>query len=582
MSDARAQPFDGLYIDLITFVPVMGHLVNENKLNKRFSFFQTSSLFCEKYLLDYYNSKKKSSLFIHNVGILQTLTKYEIKNNKFWSNIVNKDLFKFIGQINMAGGYPFLPYFVKPKLKLSIDKNALSKITDLKYHRVTVEIRLYPQSVAVVHVKIYIKSILSRDAIVKVMRKFEEDRIFNLSKVSARKLGLPYGQFHNYQFIVNSIAKRIWKTLYIGEPEAIDSCTDCRRHRIIIPLRQEKLTNTELTSLLLRSLNPKDNETSACTRNKIEETKDSSDVIAFIESATILHAPKNNRRENYCLRKNYSNVIELALLQDFFVSTIKGKIDKDKIQLSFDRDQDLGTFNLSALSSTFTGFYHSRKHICGGHRKLYKQIERITKHELMERDLIMSYEDASTVEKIVKQLKQPQETLEKMLQNAVDNEFEDGLLEYHTIKSVQALGSQIMDETAASISCIAEEELKSYKNSANIAMHKSAIQKQFNVLRTTYLPQYKALVERLVADPDKVKEKVDAKRKAGETVPDEKKTDELLKEAKEKVDDTKKTKADTAEGTEKPKTFLQKAVPVLTTLGGAAVSVLKALGYWPL
>lgn len=581
-----ALTLDGVYIDFMSLIPTMTHLFSRAKLNSRFEWYLTPDKFFDKYH-DCVTLGARSSwspMVIHNLGQLRSLTEYEIRNNHFWSNLVSRSIDQHLAQMKANGAFPHLPFIINPNLKISVNKAILDKYS-VKYFHLTTEIRLFPQSVAVIHIRVYLKASLTVSTLVDLQREFKDQKIFNLSRSTAKKLGLETCRNYDLQCLFASIADCIRKTLYMNmdELETVDKSPPLM-HRVVNPLGSFNLTDADTVALLSFSKNPKENEVKDFIKSKLEKKKDPSDVIAFYYGATLLYTPKNNQRETDCLRTNYTNVVELTLLQDFFLKAIINILDREETRFSFERRRHFGELGDSAIKAIIPSFGYSRQCLRGGHGRLYKLISEKTQHEHKEGNLLMAFEDIVYAQNLIDDMKEPQNTLETMIQKSYDNKFESGLLELNKIQVVQSEGASIISQIEASLLAISQEQRKSplMQETSVFAKNRTAIGVEFNAYKTSYLPQYKTLVEKLVTEKEQITKNIDAKRQAGEKVPDADKVDKLMKSATDNVDDAKKIEPDLAkEDPKKPKSFLEKAKPYIGLIGGAAISVLKALGYLP-
>jgi hypothetical protein len=583
MTLTDAQPLDGVYIDYMSLTTTMTHLFSRAKLNRRFEWYLSPNNFFNTYhdCVTLSARTSWSPMVIHNLGQLRSLTNYEIRNNHFWSNLVNKDIDQYLLQMQANGAFPYLPFIINPNLKISVNKAILDKY-HIEYFHLTTEIHLFPQSVAVIHIRVYLKAPLTISTLVDVQREFSNQRIFYLSQSTAKKMSLETSRSYDLQYIFSSIARCIRKTLYIDEPETIDKSTPQVMHRVVNPLGSFNLTDAGTVAVLSLSKNPKENEVKDIIESKLNKKKDPSDVIAFSHGATLLYTPKNNQREIDCLRNNYTHAVELVLLQSFFLSAIIDRLDREATRYLLERTRDLGELGDSAIKAIIPSFKPTRQCLLGGHRRLLKLISKKTGIELKEGMLFMSYQDIVIAQSVIDDMKEPQTTLEAMIQKSYDNKFEGGILDFAKITTVQTLGAGIINQIELCIQGIQQEKLKSFPSVANLAQWRDGMGIQFNVYKTNYLPQYKTLVEKLVAEKDKIEKNVDAKRQAGEKVPDADKVKELLKSATDKTAEAKKIETDlTKEEPNKPKSFLEKAKPYIGLIGGAAMSVLKALGYMP-
>jgi hypothetical protein len=586
MQNSQNSVFEGVYMAFMGFVPTMTHLFDYEKLNPQFNWFLKPDNFCDKYLKCLPSSKdfypKTPRMFIHNLGQLRSLTDYELRNNHFWFNMIdqNQNLFTHLKQMKVDKLFPYLPFIIKPNIKISIDKAVIKKFPNCEYNNVSIEIRLFPQSVTGIHLNAYFKGPFTTDDLVYLGRKFKYQRILILNEVGSKKLELKPSWKYSIHELFNAIKKTIWKTLYRDKIGTVDESAELVSCRMINPLAKFELTNRDMTSLTTLSKNPKHNEIIEALENKLEKTKDPTDVITYHDYTLLIYAPKNTPRELQCLRNNCINVTELTYVQDFFLSRVVDQFDKHNVWSSYEKKNYLLNLDYSAISAIVPSFSKHRENLHGIHRRLYMLISSKTKHQSLEKKILMSYKYSGLAKEIESQLKEPQKYLETIIVNSTDKAMED-LFDIGAVRSLQRKGDNIISAIKTNYVFAEQEEGKSNCNYTVLQNALMAIDFNINEYKMDYLPRYKNLVKELVGKKEEVKQKTEEKRKEGKKVPEKNTVEKLLDIAKEKLNEANKVEADVQkeDAGKKPKSFFEKAKPYLGAIASGAGAILKALGY---
>lgn len=578
MSISSGLKLDGVYMDFMGFIPTMTHMFNRKKLNRRFTFLLDPSDYCSTYERAPSKNYYWWSLFIHNIGLLRRLTFFEAQRHHFWWNLFDKQSsYRHFEQMRHARLYPYAPYIIKPSFGISLNLGMINTRERIKYSHVATEVRLFPQGTTVAHIKVYIKASLGVEETVDLQNALMKDRIFNLTNSTALRLGLKLGTGHDMQHIFSAIGKSILKTIYIGDLETIDKTTPIMRHRIISPIADFDLTDPDVAAIIVLSKKPRFGEIEDCKKNRVKPVLEPGTIMAFGYGATLLYAPKTDPKVLNCFRNNYSNVVELSLLQDFFLNAIISALNQNTLN-----SEEL--FSSEITLAACQSFSHYSQHkFGGGHRRLFKLIMRKTHFESKRRKIEKMSEIYAPASLIIKQMEEPQSTLLAMINNTdAQGNFVGTIDAQMVIKPIWNLGDNIKNNIRSAMVQIEQEELKMYPNIANLQSLKAGILGQMSIYETKYLFQYKNLVEKLLANKEQIKKTADEKRQSNEKVPDENGVQELLKKADEMLNETKRAEPGLKEtDSQKPKSFFEKAKPYIGAAVGAASAILKALGYLP-
>jgi len=506
-------------MDFMGFFPTMTHLFDYKKLNPQFDWFLKTDIFSDKYS-KYLPSRKnfhpkQSQLFINNLGQLRSLTDHELRNNHFWFNMINKNLSTHLYNMKVEKLFPYLPFIIKPKFKIFIDNKIMDKLPNCEYYHISLEIRLFPQSVSVIHIKAYFKGPFTIDDLVFLEKKFKSQRFLILNQLGIKKLNLNPRLKYSIQELFAAIEKTIWKTLYFDEVGIVDESAEIASCTVINPLAKFKLTKQGMTSLIMRSNNLLDNDIKEVTKNKLKKTRDPTDVIAYNDYTLLIYAPKISGKRLSCLRNNCINVLELAYVQDFFLSRVVDQFDKYNIWSSSEKKEYLMNLDYSAICAIVPSLSKHRENLHGIHRKLYNAIARKTKHKKLEEKILMSYKYTGLSKEITSQLKEPQKYLETIVTNSYDDKFEGDLFDAGKALNLQRLGDQIISGIKGAYNLALEEEGKINCDQNKLQDLFLDIDKTINEYRINYIPKYKNLVKDLVGETEKIKQKTEEKRKEG-------------------------------------------------------------------
>jgi len=570
MAISSSLNLDGVYMDFLGFIPTMTHLFSEKKLNRRFAFLLDPSDYCSEY------ASGREVLIIHNVGQLRSLTDYEMREHHFWNNLFNKDAFLHFEAMEESRIFPYAPYIIKPNFNISLNLGMIHTRKKIEYSHLATEIRLFPQGATVVHIKVYFKTPLNVEDIVNLQFSLTKQRSFNLTKPTATKLGLKIRRGYSMLQLFSAIGKCISKSLYLGDAETIDKATQIVTHRIINPLGELDLTDFDVAAIMSLSKKPKTGQVTDSRENRVETVLETGTILAFGNGATLLYAPKIESKAVTCFRNNYSNVVEFALLQDFFLSAINGALNGNVLE-----SRDL--YSSECALAVNLSFLHYLQYLFGGHGRLFSLVSQRTGCDSKGRKLKEMSDIYGPASLIIKQMEEPQSILLTMMNNVDDEEnFEGGILEKANISAVYSLGVGIKTGIESAVLQMRQQQLKMYPNHAVMQDLQAGILTQMDIYKTTYLVKYKKLVENLLENKEQIKKNADQKRQEGKAVPDEKSVQKLLKDATDMLNESKTAESGLKQtDPQTPKSFFDKAKPYLGAVVGAATAVLKALGYLP-
>lgn len=586
MTEEEAK-FDAVYIDFLGFIPIMTHFFNQKRLNDRFDYFLNPSEFCKKYATAFLNKYPREKvgmgrMFIHHASQLRTLDEKETREH-FWAYSFSKDIESYLRRMEAAGLYPYIPYIVQPNFGIYINRQVTNQIKGLEHLclRLSTEIRMFPQGVAVAHIKVYIKTPLSVKELAKLQKAFLNADIFNLSlSGSKKKLDLEANKSYSMQKVFEAIGGCIWKTLYINDVDDIDKTTaiNCDNRVVFLSgISGVELSDVDVATIMSLSEEPKKKEIDAGKEQRIQGL-DPCDVLAFGGRVALFWTPKSDLKKSRFFRMNYSNVIEFSLLQHFWLSVINKRLmDERRVFLS-GRPTNLRGLDVLGVEGINSSFIECEEHLRGGHRELYKLVANITECKSKKEQFEMAFDEVWLASQLVDQINEMQKTVQTIVNSAAIDTFANlhSALSTEVFNSGVAIKSGIM----SAVTTLVAAQATPFPNVGAIYNLRVALQTNIASF-PNYLNSYQTLVASLLQDKTLIENTADQKRQVGSQVPEKNKVNDLLQSATTMLKDANDMKKD-LDPSQPPKTFWEKAKPYVGLLAGATTAVLKAVGLLPL
>lgn len=546
----------------------------------------TPKSFCGRYQSDVLRVKKNPML-IHHLGILQPLNKHDVKEH-FWINMFggkNSSLITHLSRMNYDGFFPYVFYSVKPKLVIHIKSEVIEKILGNNYQALKVEARLFPFGIAVIHLKFYTKAALTVKDTILLERMLRNNQIFGLTANSAKKLGLQADKNYNLQTLFEKIAERLRETIYLGQRQPVDNYPpDFHVIRFGKSVQDVSLDDKTVAQLMVLKDEPAYREIVRYKEQRLkpEDLLEINDALAFGNGSTLLYMSKGDPAHKACFRRNYSNVVEFALVRHYVLQTFYRYI-VNEWDRTISQVPHLGKLDGYTIDAIDTGLKQYNGCLKGGHGKFYKLIHETRDYKDLEvRFKKMSFDEFWAGREIFKQLEVTQKTLKTIGDNLENDKTSAGILLSTTQDAVNALyvkGKSIEDglnNTLQTLNDVRNDPVGA--NQQTILQLKNVISNYRREYEDHYYSRFIKVTEEL-ANPDKVEKVANQKRQEGANVPSKEKVDELIKTAKTELEQTKQEKAKVAE-TDKG-SFIVKALPYIEGIAKVATTIFKAIGWLP-
>jgi hypothetical protein len=441
------KKFDGVYIDILGFMPTLTHLFYHGRLNRRFSFLQSPDVFCKKYREDFDASRstvKQKEPFIHNFGSIRTLSLFETKTH-YWRNIFANDLPAYLSCKAIEGLFPYAPYWIKPNMKIGVACQDPQKAAYANRMRLSVDIALYPQGFAVAHLKVYVKGPLSVAELQTLQKMLTDENVFCMNPVSAKKLNMKTKTTCGQDEVFKAIRDRFFETMYLGGFDMIDQYP-MRFHRVVFPICHGTATidDDEVARIILLSENPHQGEVKRI-KNQRSEGLDPGDILAFGQGATLLWTPKSDPRKYWYFRYNYTRAVEFSLAQNFWLYLIRNRVNSAITGSNIAQPPDVGELDISELGAIYGSLLKAESELKGGHQNLYEVIARTTNCERKREDYKMSTVDILPLIEILKQIDPIEKTLIAAKKESAKTWFSDDTygLAVNSFNQLQLIKAQV-------------------------------------------------------------------------------------------------------------------------------------------
>jgi hypothetical protein len=574
---------DRVYLDFLGFIPMMTHFFCPETLNDRFRFLLKPDEYCKKYEYDFAGNDHIENLrmFVHYLCQMRTLTGNETREH-FWTNLFSGSLRSHLNRMTDAGLYPYTPYILRPNFKLSINKKTAYQIRGIKHRvlarsRLSTQIHMFPHGVGAARIRASFNTPLSVKELVRLLRSFLEDEVFDVGELRAKKLDLNRNKNLTMQEVFEALDKCLWKTFYVQGVDDVDKRMPpkCESTMIFLnTLKGIELSDEDVGAITSLSENPFPEQIQKGKDQRIKGQKEAEDVLAFGgHSIALFWTLNTDITKLRFFRANYSNVIEFSLLQHFWFSMINKRLIKERQSFLSGEQTKIRKLSSLDVEGINASFLEYKDCLRGGHQALFKLVADTTMLQSQREQFKMAFDEVWLASQLVDQINEMQTTVETIVTSSSADTFAN----LHSASATEVFnkGVDIKSGIMSAVTTLVDAQADPFPDAATIYKLRVALQKNIASF-PQYLESYHTLVENLLQDKTKIESDADQKRQAGVQVPDKAQVSNLVESATTMLKDANNLKKN-IDVNQAPKTFWEKAKPYIGLVVGAATAVLKAV-----